>query len=99
MPYHVANLISIIFTKIFAYCTNKKFVFQTVTTLKEQMREIMRYVLGRGITGLVDFFGLMILTEVFLVDDRLGKIFMIVLTTILNYFLGKMFVFKNNYHK
>lgn len=94
MPYQAANLISIVFTKVFAYCTNKKFVFQTETNLKEQVKEIVRYVLGRGITGLVDFFGLIILTELLLVDDRLGKMIMIVVTTVLNYLFGKLFVFR-----
>lgn len=94
MPYQAANLISIIFTKIFAYCTNKKFVFQTVTDYKEQIKEIVRYILGRSITGLVDFFGLIVLTEIILIDDRLGKMVMIIITTVLNYFLGKIFVFK-----
>lgn len=93
MPYQAANLISIIFTKVFAYCTNKKFVFQTVTDLKEQMKEILRYIAVRVTTGLVDFFGLILLTEVLLVDDRIGKVFMIMITTALNYFLGKIFVF------
>lgn len=96
MRYQIANLISIIFTKIFAYCTNKKFVFQTVTNLKEQVKEIARYILGRGITGLVDFFGLIALTEILQMDDRLGKVIMIVVTTVLNYFFGKIFVFKKN---
>ena len=94
MPYQIANLISIIFTKIFAYYTNKKYVFRSVTGVWEQIKEIARFILGRGFTGLVDFFGLIMLTELFLIDDRLGKVIMIVITTILNYFLGKVFVFK-----
>ena len=95
MPYQIANLISIIFTKIFAYYTNKKYVFRSVTGVWEQIKEIARFILGRGFTGLVDFFGLIMLTELFLIDDRLGKVIMIVITTILNYFLGKVFVFKS----
>lgn len=95
LPYQIANLISIIFTKIFAYYTNKKYVFRSVTGVWEQIKEIVRFILGRGFTGLVDFFGLIMLTELFLIDDRLGKVIMIVITTILNYFLGKVFVFKS----
>ena len=89
MPYQIANLISIIFTKIFAYYTNKKYVFRSVTGVWEQIKEIVRFILGRGFTGLI------MLTELFLIDDRLGKVIMIVITTILNYFLGKVFVFKS----
>ncbi len=92
--YQAANLISIVFTKVFAYCTNKKFVFQTRTNFKEQLAEIFRYILGRSFTGVVDFFGLIILVDILLINDKLGKIIMIVITTILNYFCGKIFVFK-----
>lgn len=94
MPYQIANIISIVITKVFAYCTNKKFVFRTKTGGSEQLKEIVRYILGRVLTGVVDFLGLIILTEVCRVDDRIGKMIMIVITTILNYVLGKLFVFK-----
>lgn len=96
LAYQIANLGSIIITKVFAYCTNKKFVFQTKTNFKEQLSEIFRYILGRGLTGIVDFLGLIILVNVLSMDDRIGKIIMIVITTALNYILGKIFVFKKN---
>lgn len=94
LVYRTANLISIIFTKVFAYCTNKKFVFQTKTNCKEQILEVLRYILGRGFTGVVDFFGLILLVDILLINDKLGKMIMIVITTILNYFCGKIFVFQ-----
>lgn len=95
LVYQIANLCSIIITKVFAYCTNKKFVFRTKTNFKEQLSEIFRYILGRGFTGVVDFIGLMVLVDIFSMDDRLGKMLMIVITTALNYILGKLFVFQN----
>ena len=94
LVYQIANLCSIIITKVFAYCTNKKFVFQTKTNFKEQLSEIFRYILGRGLTGIVDFVGLIILVNALSMDDRIGKMIMIVITTALNYILGKIFVFK-----
>lgn len=94
LVYQIANLISIIFTKVFAYYTNKKFVFRTKTNLKGQVMEVVRYVLGRGFTGAVDFVGLIVLVDVFGMDDGIGKMVMIVITTALNYVLGKVFVFK-----
>lgn len=95
LVYQIANLFSILITKVFAYCTNKKFVFRTKTTFKEQVHEIFRYVLGRGFTGVVDFVGLIFLVNVLFMDDRVGKMVMIVVTTALNYLLGKVFVFKH----
>ena len=99
LVYQIANLCSIIITKVFAYCTNKKYVFRTKTNFKEQLSEIFRYILGRGFTGVVDFIGLMVLVDIFSMDDKLGKLLMIVITTALNYVLGKLFVFKQNPEK
>ena len=96
MPYQAANLISIVMTKVFAYCTNRKFVFRSQSGSREQVKEIIRYILSRGLTGVVDFFGLILLTETILPDDRIGKIVMIGVTTVMNYFLGKIFVFKSS---
>lgn len=96
MPYQIANLLSIVGTKIFAYCTNRKYVFQSRSGKLDQVREIVRYILSRGLTGVVDFFGLILLTETILPDDRLGKIIMIGVTTVMNYFLGKIFVFRTS---
>lgn len=94
MAYQIANLISIISTKILVYYTNKKFVFRTKTGMKGQMLEVFRYVLGRGFTGVVDFVGLIVLVDVFGVDDRIGKMVMIVIIMPLNYILGRVFVFQ-----
>lgn len=94
LVYQLANLCSILITKVFAYCTNKKFVFRTKTNFKEQIFEIFRYILGRGLTGVADFIGLIVLVDVLSMDDRVGKMIMIVITTALNYVLGKIFVFK-----
>ena len=94
MAYQIANLISIIFTKVFVYYTNKRFVFRTKTNWKGSIGEVFRYVIGRGFTGVVDFVGLIILVEGFGMDGRLGKMVMIALIMPLNYVLGKVFVFK-----
>lgn len=94
LVYQIANLFSILITKVFAYCTNKKFVFKTRTNFKEQIQEIIRYILGRGTTGIVDFLGLIFLVNALSMDDRVGKIIMIIITTMLNYLLGKVYVFK-----
>lgn len=97
--YKIANLFSIIFTKIFAYCTNRKFVFQTKTKGRKQLYEIIRYAIVRVATGIVDFVGLIMLTDFCKIDDRFGKMIMIAVSTILNYFLGKFFVFTKNKEK
>lgn len=94
MPYQIANLISILCTKAFAYFTNRKFVFRSETEAAGQFKEIVRFIMSRGFTGVVDFFGLILLTEVFLLESKVGKMIMIPITTAMNYLLGKFFVFR-----
>lgn len=96
LPYQIANLLSIVGTKVFAYCTNRKYVFRSKSGKLDRVKEIIRYILSRGLTGVVDFVGLILLTETILPDDRLGKIIMIGVTTVMNYFLGKIFVFRRS---
>lgn len=96
MAYQIANLISIIFTKVFVYYTNKRFVFRTKTNWKGQVGEVFRYVVGRGFTGVVDFFGLIVLVDLMGIDGRIGKIIMIAVIMPLNYILGRVFVFKKD---
>lgn len=98
LSYQIANLISIILTKVFAYFTNKTFVFKTVTTFSEQIWEILRFIAARGFTGIIDFAGQILLVECLLIDDFISKCLMIIITTILNYFLCAFGVFKNAGH-
>ena len=93
IPYNWANLISIIATKVFAYITNKKYVFRSDSTGKKQFFEMLKYIIGRGFTGVVDYCGLIFFTEVLLVNDYIGKILVTIIVTILNYLIGKLFVF------
>lgn len=98
LNYQIANLISIILTKVFAYFTNKTFVFKTITTFSEQMWEILRFIAARGVTGIIDFIGQILLVEFLLIDDFVSKCAMIIIITILNYFLCAFGVFKNAGH-
>lgn len=92
-PYQAANLISIVITKIFAYMVNKIFVFKTKSGIVETLKEMVRFVLARATTGVVDYFGLIFLVEVVMLEASVGKAVMIVITTVMNYILGKYKVF------
>lgn len=93
LPYQIANLISIVLTKMFAYMVNKLFVFKTKSGIVDTLKEMVRFILARAATGVVDYFGLIILVEIVMVDSVLGKAVMIVITTVMNYILGKYKVF------
>lgn len=94
IDYKTNNLIAIIATKLFIYTTNKFLVFKTKSdSIAALMREITRFTLARLGSGLVEFIGLIAIVELLGITAVLGKLLMIVITTILNYVLSKKMVF------
>lgn len=97
--YIVANVISIILTKTFAYLINKFFVFRSrCANKKELIKEIILFALTRGFSGLVEFFGIIILVEILMINPKTAKLIIIPVTIIMNYIFGKTTVF-NHYNK
>lgn len=97
VEYRLSNLISLISTKIFAYLTNKHFVFKSKSdNVNKLLIELVRYVWTRGIVGVIDYFGLILFVEAFGINKMIGKGTMLFVTTVLNYFFGKKHVFKKD---
>lgn len=95
MDYKVANLITLIVVKLAAYLCNKNIVFQSkCANFLELVKEFIRFVIARGATALIDYFGLILLVEVFNANKMISKIFITVLVIVINYFVGKKHVFK-----
>lgn len=94
VKYQLANLAALVLAKLFAYFTNKHFVFKTKTRQGfESIREFIRFVFARGFTGLVDYFGLIFLVEIVSFDPVYSKYGLQVVVIVLNYILGKKLVF------
>jgi putative flippase GtrA len=94
VKYQLANLAALILAKLFAYFTNKHFVFKTKTRQGyESLREFIRFVFARGFTGLVDYFGLIFLVEVMVLSPVYSKYGLQIVVIVLNYILGKKLVF------
>ena len=96
MPgYRSANLIAIILTKLYGYLINKIFVFRSRHLTKGQLiREILTYTASRGFTGVVDYFGLILLISVIGIAPFTAKVIVQGIVIVLNYVLGKFIVFK-----
>ena len=92
---HFANVISWIFAVLFAYVTNRKYVFESHTTnIKELIKEILSFFSARlltlGLEEIVLFVGANLLSF----DPMIVKVVGQVIVVISNYFLSKLFVFK-----
>lgn len=95
--YKMANIITLIIVKVTAYIVNKFFVFNSKTeTMVEFIQEFYRFFLSRMITFWIDFFGLILLVEVFELHTIFSKVFLSAIVILLNYTLGKKHVFKTN---
>ena len=94
--YKISNLIAILASKAFAYITNKLFVFHShCDSRKELLHEIIRFILARGATGILDYFGLIFAVDALHLDKVWSKYGLQVMVIILNYVLGKRAVFLN----
>ncbi len=95
LDYRIANLIAIIIVKLLFYLTSKLFVFKTKTrNFKELAKEFVRYLVARGFTAAVEFIGLILLVQIVYFNEYIAKLFMQIITTVLNYILSKLMVFK-----
>lgn len=95
VDYKIANLITIIATKIFCYVTNKLFVFKTpYEGVKALVREMVAFTFARGITAVLDYVGVILLVELLSCQEMFSKCIMAVAVIIINYIFSKLFVFK-----
>lgn len=91
----LANVLSWICAVIFAYITNKKFVFNSVTeNKKESLIEFSLFISSRITTLLIELAFMFITVKVILINDKIAKIIAQFIVIVLNYIFSKLFVFK-----
>lgn len=101
---NIASTIGIIVAILFAYFTNRKLVFNSqANTIKEQLSEFGKFVLGRAFTMVVEIVGVFLLNNVMhafygMFSDNtaylINKLIISVIVIILNFFISKFFAFK-----
>ena len=94
LDYRVSNVVALITTKLLAYYANKYFVFKSrCSSMLQALLEMLRFVLSRVFTLLIDYFLLILLVEVVHTSTTIGKIVTTVVVVTINYFFGKFFVY------
>jgi putative flippase GtrA len=88
----IANIISWIFAVLFAYITNRIFVFKSKN--KNYLKELFNFFASRILTLLMDMLIMFILVTELSLSDTIGKLVSQVVVTIANYIFSKLFVFK-----
>lgn len=92
---NMANLIAIMVAILVAYLTNRKYVFHSkASNRKQKVEELIKFVMARFLTMLLEFFGGLILFKT-AIPELASKICLTVIVIILNYFMSKFFAFGN----
>lgn len=90
-----ANIIAWIIAVIFAYITNKLYVFQSKTTTnKELIKEFSSFVSCRVLSLLLEMILMYIMIDIMFINDFIVKIFTNIIVIVLNYILSKIIIFK-----
>ncbi|MDR2355577.1 MAG: GtrA family protein [Clostridiales Family XIII bacterium] len=90
-----SNLVSWVAAVLFAYCTNRKWVFQSEATgLQNVLKELLSFGSARLFALLAETFLLWLLVDRLYMPNLPVKLVLNVLVVVLNYLLSKFWVFK-----
>ena len=93
---NISNFVAILFAVLFAYVTNKDFVFHSnAKDIRNKLIQFFKFILGRTFTMIVEFVGGLVLFKI-PIPNIITKAFLTVVVIILNFFISKFFAFKNN---
>ncbi|WP_050636350.1 GtrA family protein [Candidatus Stoquefichus sp. SB1] len=92
----LSNFVSVVTSIIFAYITNKIFVFQSkCETIQQLISEASKFIGARLLTMVIEVGGVFLLVNIIGQDELIGKLETQVIVLISNYVISKFLVFKN----
>lgn len=93
--YIIANAISIIAAILFAFFTNKKYVFKVKSqSWKLAFKEFYLFIGLRSVSGLFDMLSMWMLVDFMNLDTNLSKILTQFIIVVLNYIFSKLYIFR-----
>lgn len=90
--YIVSNILAWFFSVLFAYITNRIWVFESDN--ENILKEIILFFSGRLFSGVVDTVLMFIFIDLLFINDSISKIIIQIIVVILNYIISKFIVFK-----
>ena len=91
--YLISNIIAWFFSVLFAYITNRIWVFESKSP--DILKEMSLFFGGRIFSGVVDTALMYLFIDVLVIGDFISKIVVQVIVIILNYIFSKLIVFKD----
>jgi len=90
--FNICTVLSWIVTVLFAYVTNRIFVFESND--KNIFQELSKFIGARFLSLLCDILLMNVFVKIFRIDDRIAKIIVQFAIVVINYVLSKILVFK-----
>ena len=91
----ISTALSWALTVIFAYWTNRKFVFKSRNKgLKSIYREFISFIGARVATGLMEIVLMFLMVDLADLNEYISKLVCQALVIVANYFLSKLWIFK-----
>lgn len=95
VPYLASTVIAQVLAILFAYLTNRKWVFESKAKgAREVLGEMLRFFSARGVSLLLDLGCMYAGVDLLHINDKLMKLLANVVVVIANYALSKLFVFR-----
>lgn len=91
--YLISNILAWFFSVLFAYITNRIWVFESKST--KILKEMSLFFGGRIFSGAVDTGLMYLFIDVLAIGDMISKIVVQVIVIVLNYVFSKLIVFKD----
>lgn len=91
IDWQISNVISFVCAVLFAYITNKIFVFQSKGNV---LKEFISFIGMRLVSFGIDMALMYIFVDLVLMDDMIAKIIVQVIVVVSNYLFSKLFIFK-----
>ena len=89
---NILNTIAIGIAIVFAYITNRKYVFKSKST--NILKEFLSFFGSRMFSTLFEIVSFYILTTKYSINSTIAKLFITIFVVIINYLMSKIFVFK-----
>ena len=91
--YLISNIIAWFFSVLFAYITNRIWVFESKSP--NILKEMALFFGGRIFSGVVDTALMYLFIDVMMIGDTISKIVVQIIVIVLNYIFSKLIVFKD----
>lgn len=90
-----SNVIAWLLAILFAYLTNRTFVFHSkAKTFKDKLIEAVNFFGSRLFLFVVDMCVMYIMVDLFNISDMISKVVVNIIVIVLGYILSKLFIFK-----